>query len=59
MAVTAGSVAASEVVMADIGIVTSTEIATVATGGQLEQEMLAAPPPTEVGGVVLSTEAES
>ena len=59
LAVTAGSVAASEVVMADIGIVTSTEIATVATGGQLEQEMLAAPPPTGVGGVVLSTEAES
>ena len=42
-----------------IGTVTSTEIATVATGGQLEQEMLAAPPPTRVGGVVLSTEAES
>ncbi|KAG2603965.1 hypothetical protein PVAP13_4NG023181 [Panicum virgatum] len=57
LAVTAGSVAASEVVMADINAVTSTE--PVAMGGQLEQEMLAAPPPTGVGGVMLSTEAES
>ena len=46
LAVTAGSVIAGEVVMADIGTITSTEIATVAAGGQLEQEVLAAPLPT-------------
>ena len=53
------SVAAAEVVVADAGVVSTTEASAGSEGRQIEQEMFTASLPVEAEGVALATEAGS